>query len=187
MTQEQADTTILQYKAQTWTTKTFARAELPSELLTRKLKKWVQACTGVGIERQMFDKWTNHNLAVGDVSGIRCVLAISGYKYDLPKNVTFDDKDKLLTKCRLFKPRRHRFWNPNRNPYSRGRRITLERCLRESYREGKRIFWRLASVKEASEDSFRMSSRSAYGISSKRRHYNEHSRNPWSVPSQPPA
>jgi hypothetical protein len=67
MKQEQADTTVLQFKAQAWTTKAFARAELAPDLLTRKFKRLVQECSGVRIEKQMFDKWTNRNLAVGDI------------------------------------------------------------------------------------------------------------------------
>jgi hypothetical protein len=176
MKQEQADTTVLQYKAQIWTTKEFARAELSPDLLTRKFKKWVQECSGVRIKNQLFDKWTIRNLAVGDISGVRCVLTVDGYRYDLPKKVVFDEKDKLLSKCRLMKPRKHRFWNPNRNPNAPGRRFTSEKCSREHRREGKRIIWRFANAKEAAEDHFRMSSRSAYGIASRRRHRGELSR-----------
>jgi hypothetical protein len=48
--------------------------------------------------------------------------------------------------------------------------------LKEQRREGKRVIWRFANAKEAAEDHFHMSSRSAYGIVSRRRHRGELSR-----------
>jgi hypothetical protein len=173
---ERTETEILLYQTQKWKTKNFALSELVPKELDRRFRKWVQQCTGVSVDQQCFDRWTMTNLDIGDVSGMTCVLLSPGYDYKLPKRVQFDENDKLLSKCRLFKTRKRRFWNPNRRPHSRGIRLTMEKCLHPGRRDGKRTFWRFASVREAQSINFRTVSRSAYGIVSPRKHLNEFSK-----------
>jgi hypothetical protein len=173
---ERTETTTLQYKTQKWRTKGFALSELPPQELNRKFRKWVQHCTGVSVDQQCFDRWTMTNLDIGDVSGMTCVLLPRGYDCKLPKRVQFDENDKLLSRCRLFKTRRRRFWNPNRRPHSRSTRLAMEKCRHPGRRDGKRTFWRFASIREAQSLNFHTASRSAYGIASPRRHLNEFSK-----------
>jgi hypothetical protein len=52
----------------------------------------------------------------------------------------------------------------------------MEKCLYPEGRDGKRTFWRFATVREAQKINFRTASRSAYGISSPRKHLNEFSK-----------
>jgi hypothetical protein len=126
---ECAETTTLYYQTQQWKTKGFKLSELPPKELNRRFRRWVQQCTGVQVDQQEFDRWTMSNLEIGDICGTTCVLLPPGYDYKLPKKVQFDENDKLLSRFRLFRPRKPRFWNPNRRPHSRG--IRLFRCIRE--------------------------------------------------------
>jgi hypothetical protein len=52
----------------------------------------------------------------------------------------------------------------------------MEKCLHPGRRDGKRTFWRFATIHEAQSINFRSSTRSAYGIASPRRHLNEFSK-----------
>jgi hypothetical protein len=173
---EKAETTTLSYLDQTWTTKMFAHGEIPSERLTQRFQIWVRRYTGVRKELQVFDRWTQTNLEIADVSGVTCVLIPSDLEFDLPKKVQFGDDGKLLSKCRLIRKRKFKFWNPNRLPGTRGLRWWVQKCLIPSRVEGKRRIWRFATVPEATAMKFRSSSRSAYGLVFSRRHRGEHSR-----------
>jgi hypothetical protein len=66
---ERTETTTLVYLNQSLETKAFARAEPPSEELTRIFQTLVQRCTGVQKEDQRFDEWTVTNLETADISG----------------------------------------------------------------------------------------------------------------------
>jgi hypothetical protein len=84
---ESQEATTLSYLNQTWTTKMFAHAEIPSEQLSRKFHRWIQRYTGIRKELQRFDRWTQTNLEMADISGVTRVLIPLEHEYNLPKKV----------------------------------------------------------------------------------------------------
>lgn len=144
--------------------------------MKKRFQRWVFRCTGVPSDKQQFDKWTTTNLEISDISSVTCVLLSEGIDYDMPKLVQFDETGKLLTKCRLIRRTKNRFWRPSRHGYLNRHRGRLGKCLKSIRTEGKRRYWRLANRFEARSMSFGLSIPAAYGICSPRRHLGERSR-----------
>jgi hypothetical protein len=128
---------------------------LAQKLLTKQFRKWVQKFTGVSVEEQRFDKWTEKNLETGGVNAANCVLVPTEVKYDLYKMVPFDEDGKLLTKFMLTRRQKSRFWDPNRsqNEHQRGEGIGI--CLLPVRPERKHKFGRCARKSEAMKVHFR--------------------------------
>jgi hypothetical protein len=162
----QAEKTTLTYRDCSWTTRAFANSEITSDELKRKFQRCVYRSTGVPRDAQRLDKWTLTNLDTADISGVTCVLLPDGMDYDLPNLVKFEELGKLLTRCRLTRRRKSRFWNQNRHRFLNRHREGLDRCLKLVRTEGKRRFWRFAKRSEARDISFELSIPAACGICS---------------------
>jgi hypothetical protein len=111
------------------------------------------------------------------VSGVNCVLIPPGYDYDLPKTVIFDDNDRPLSKRRLIRLKRYQFWNPNRRPGSRQRRVGIGKCLAPIEGGFHKRSFRFASIPEAIRTKILGTIPAAYGLATRWCDMGEQSRN----------